>query len=172
MVIVAYPKTSTERFGQININTDASKFGSGKSSGKFINFKKGPKLISNGFQGLSFPELNRKVVKLYPNSCRGKLSKCGLEERLPRRELQDNSVDRPRSIKKKALHCFLRRTTNKKEAIGKIRYRNFTEGTPFSKKISFDFGERGGLAEELPIKSMLELQTGSVQRITIKFDES
>lgn len=71
----------------------------------------------NGFQRLTILEFYRKVMQLNPNGSSCELAKRRLKEWLPRGELKNNTVERPKTSSKKFLHHKVQRETDKKKAI-------------------------------------------------------
>lgn len=131
--VVTNPKATTEWFGQVHLDTDASILGMAERRGEIVNFKQCSELVGDGFHGLTFPEFDRKVMELKPDGCSGKFGECWFKKGFPRRELKDDAIDRPWPIKKDVLHFLLQSAPNEEKAIGEIKYDHFPKSAPFCK---------------------------------------
>lgn len=74
-------------------------------------------------------------MELQPDSNYAELGESGLKEGFPRRELENDAINQPRSIKEKVLHCFLRRTPNQEKPIEEVRDGYLSKRTPFASKL-------------------------------------
>lgn len=133
MKIVTDPKATTEWFGQVDLDTDASILGTAERRGEIINFKQCSELVGDGFYGLTLPEFDRKIMELKPDGCSGKFGECRFKKGFPRRELKDDAIDTPWPVKKDVLHCLLGSPPNEEKAMREIRDDHFSKNAPFCK---------------------------------------
>lgn len=83
MQVFTDPEATTERLGQLDLNTETSKFRPTQRGSEIIHLNERTKLISNRFECLSFLKLHKKVMELDPYDCSIKFSKSRFKERFP-----------------------------------------------------------------------------------------
>lgn len=106
-IIIFNPKSSFQRLCKIYLHINPHEMSMSQSRGIFIHIHESAKGFSQIFHGLSIPQLNGKVMRLYPNHSLCEFRKHQFEVWLLGYELQHEALNGPRPSEEKLLFCLL-----------------------------------------------------------------